>query len=130
MFAAADAKALLTELHDCEVHDLRYDVSDPRERALVMIVDGPEDSSHSTLNGRPLRITATDVHLFRLTAWGHCLGKEVINVWREGVSPATEVELQRCRDAGLAVPALMMTVSFHSGSWFELVCKDIAIEVV
>ena len=47
------------------------------------------------------------------------------------VCPSTpETELQRKRKIGLNVPDLTFTVSFHSGSYFELVCKDISVKVL
>jgi hypothetical protein len=125
MMLSTENEVVLASLHDCELHDLRYDVAAPQERTLTLLVTCPEE-----VQGKLLRIHAAAVYLFRYTAWGHCMGKEVLNTWQAGVSPATQLELQRGQEVGLAVPGLTYTVTFQSGSYFELVCRDLGIEVI
>jgi hypothetical protein len=113
----------LESLHDCTLLGLDFDVSDPDERRLTLTLDSPAE-----MNGDRLRIRARGVFLFRCIAWGHAIGLESLNTWKDGVAPATRAELDRSRQAGLHVPASMYTICFHSGSVIELVCERLEYE--
>lgn len=117
----------LAILHDCLLRDLRYDVSSADTRTLTLLLDCPDDLGKPAWDGQTLRITAVDVLLFRLTAWGHCWGHESLDAWRDGVSAQTRGELARLPGPP---PPITSTVSFHSGAYFELACRQVGVEVV
>lgn len=117
----------LAILHDCVLRDLRYDVSSADARTLTLLLECPDDLGKPAWDGQTLRITAMDVLLFRLTAWGHCWGLESLDAWRDGVSAQTRGELARLPGAP---PPITSTVSFHSGTFFELACRQVGVEVV
>lgn len=130
MLMKAEVLENLDWLHDCELHEVRYDPSIPTDRTLVVELECPADLGFPEWEGRTLKLKACGVFLFKYTAWGHTSSIETLDAWDPGVSESTQMELQRQRAIGLAVPKLTFTVSFHSGSYFELVCKDISIEVL
>jgi hypothetical protein len=114
-------------LHDCPLRDIRYDVSDPATRTLVLVFDCPEDMGKAEWDGNRLRITATDVRFFHLTAWGHFQGEESLDGWEEGVSHETQKLLARLPGRP---PAFICKVWFHTGSHLELACNGLDVEVM
>jgi len=121
MILMKDAGINLQLLHDDLLRSIEFDSSDPQERRLTVVLESAE-------TGARMRIVARGVYLFRCTARGHARGSESINAWDEGVSPATAAELAGDRAAGYGVPASAFTVTFHSGSHFELVCDRLEFE--
>jgi hypothetical protein len=126
MIQKAEPTVDLAALHDCELLDIKYDVSDPQERTLTLVLAPPADDALT----QTLRIQARGVVFFQHTAWGHMIGPEILNGWDERISAALEQELERNRAAGVRVPPLRYTLTFHSGSWIELVCERLLYEFV
>ncbi len=120
----------LDYLHDCSLLEFKYDSSRAGDRQLLLLVKVDAQVSLPEWEGCLLRISLLDVYLFRCTVWGHTTSYEEIDRWREGVSQETESDLKRGIAIGLNVPPLKFTVSFHTGSYFEIVCKELVIEIL
>ena len=112
-------------LHDCPLLELRYDLTNSSNRLLTLFLDCNGNIKHENREGRILRLTVSGVYYFQYVAWGHVIGYEILDRWSEGVTKQTEAELKKHQDMGFNVPSLRYTVTFHSGSFFELACEDI-----
>src|ERR1043166_7436912 len=97
MVVNAEVNDYLDWLHDCDLQELQYDVSNPDERTLRLELICPEDLGYPPWEGKTLELKAMGVLLFRYTAWGYVIGLESMDAWRVGVSDATQVDLQRLR---------------------------------
>ena len=114
-------------LHDCILRDLRYDVGSPDARTLSLVLECPPDLGKAEWDGKTLLVRASDVVLFRLTAWGHCWGNDSLDAWDPGVSDATRAEISRLP---APLPPVLCTARFQSGSWFELACQALTVHVL
>ena len=89
MVQNADVRENLDWLHDCVLHEVRYDPSAPLERTLLVDLECPEDLGLPEWDGRTLRLIASGVFLFQYTAWGHTSNEETLDAWRPRVSEHT-----------------------------------------
>jgi hypothetical protein len=119
----------LPYFHDARCLEVIWDCTDSNLRAvrLKIIVD-PEAGSPSW-DGKTLLILFTDGIAARLTGWGFTIGNERIDDCRQGISDILEHECNRLLSAGINIPPLKLTFSFHSGSELELVCASVAVTV-
>ena len=126
----SDPYGELGYLHDCELLELSYVLTNPDIRRVILRLQANPDLGHPTWNGKFLRVTASGIYLFRWECWAHVWGNETLDRWNKGVSEITESELARDRALGFHVPELGFTVTFHSGSFLELICKSVSVEVI
>ncbi|PYP85682.1 MAG: hypothetical protein DMF61_16270 [Blastocatellia bacterium AA13] len=126
----ADVLGQLAYLHDSEVIEISYVLTDPNSRKVILNLKAHPDTGHQPWDDKPLRVTASGVYLLRCESWGHVLGNEAINAWSQGVSDDTRSQLAVHTSRGLHVPELEFTVTFHSGSFLELVCETVSVEVI
>jgi len=120
----------LAYLHDSEVLDISYVLTNPDSRTVIMRLQGDPEMGYSAWEGKVLRVTASGVFLFRCEGWGHTCDRETLDGWGKGVSAVTQAELARHATLGFRVPDLRFTVTLHSGSSLELVCDQVNVEVV
>jgi hypothetical protein len=118
----------LEYLHDCVLLEMKYDAVS-EDRKLSLLLKAPDDLGYAPWDGQQLSVTADDVYFLQSVMWGHVAGAETLDAWNEGISDATQQDLDRHTATGLKVPALKYTITFHSGSYLELVCEDIAVDV-
>lgn len=95
-----------------------------------MLLEAPHEMGHPQWSGQRLRITCEDVLLFKWTAWGHSIGAETLDAWREAPPDTFSAELKPALDMGIRPVAFAWVVLFHSGSHFVLLCDDVNITVV
>src|SRR5262245_37577850 len=118
----------LEYLHDCALLEIKYDLTDAANRRLMLVVEAPDDLGYQPWEGKTLSIMAAGVYLFHYMAWGHVNQQEVLDTWSESISDQTRVQLSRHESLGLAVPNTKYTVTFHSGSYFEVVCQTLTVD--
>ena len=119
----------LDYLHDGELLDSTYAADDRGDRQVIMDIRVHKDAGKSDWDGRVLRIVLSGVYLFSCQRWGYVAGAEYVDAWYERVSETTESELERHQALGLRVPKLKFTVTISTGSWLEIVCESVSVEV-
>lgn len=119
----------LAYLHDCRVLKITYDVTDPKDRRLILLFRAPADLGYPAWDGKTLRFTACDVYLLQYFAAGNATARETLDRWNVGISESAQRELDRIL-AGFTVPLMKFSLVFHSGSFLELVCKGLTVEPV
>jgi hypothetical protein len=125
-----DDLGLLAYLHDSTVLSVLYEIDISGTRTLAFTVQCHPDAGYPLWDGRTLQVLATDVLLFRCSAWGYTSNKEEIDSWHEGVSEETKASLNKLEEAGVSVSHHLFTVSLQSGSVLEFACRDIAVKEI
>ena len=121
--------SLMDHLHDSEVTAFVWDNSDPSERCIRLSLTAPSDIEYAAWRGCSLTIIMSDVVLCRLLGYGHQIGKNRIDSFRQGVTTEFKRECYRLRQSGVSIPPLAFTLVFGDGSTLELVCEKVAAEV-
>src|SRR4051794_33987879 len=87
--------SLLDYLHDSVVSELVWDLSDPSQRRVHLIVEVPLHVEYPAWMGCTLTITMSDVLVCRLTGYGCQIGTNTFDSFRYGVSAEIEGERRR-----------------------------------
>ena len=119
----------LEYLHDCVLLEVKYDVTQPGVRKVIVSLQTPSDRGYPPWEGRDLYLAGSGAYLFRYVARGYMDGLETLDRWDLGVCEPTRQELARDEALGLRVPSLRFSVVFHSGSFCELVCEVLTVDV-
>jgi hypothetical protein len=120
----------LTELewvHDCTLLGVIYDTLSDAGRSITLTMRCPTDLGYPAWEGKDLVLTAIDVAVSKHVLWG-VAGPETIDAVRSGVSTSLRESTEEVRRAGGRFPSLEVTISFHSGSSLEVVCRELRIE--
>jgi hypothetical protein len=121
----------LTELewiHDCTVLSVFYDTANDAGRSITLTMDCPSDLGYAAWEGRQLVLAAIDVAVAKHVLWG-VARPETIDAVRAGVSTSVRESTEKWRRKGARFPNLEFTISFHSGSSLEVICRELQIEV-
>lgn len=120
---------VLEYLHDGVAISLEYRLGadDCREFVLSAICD--PDSGYPMWEGKCIVIRLHDLVLANHFVVGAVAGRDQINSWSTQLSPSITAELQRLRSAGLRAAGRPFSVTFHSGSLLEGICRRILVEV-
>lgn len=114
----------LDGLHDWLLLAVTYGLDSAGQRIVRLRLQ--EDSAASP--PKECTLVAHDVLLFQLRAWGHATAPETLDAWYEQVAPEMAEELARFAAAGIDIPPVALTATFHSGSWLQLVCRTLVFE--
>lgn len=117
-------------LHDSTLINVQYDTSVPNRRELTLTIKYDYDTGQPDLDGRTLCIRAVDVLVLSYTAWGYVSGEETIARWDPRISDNTISELKELQKMGIPIPETQVTVTFHSGSVLEFVCRKLRIDKI
>ncbi len=112
-------------LHDSKLISVQYDTSTGDTRNLILTMECHPEAGHPEVNGQTLCIRALDVVFLSYTAWGYVVGEEVVDDWKPSVSKSTVSQLRKREKMGVFIPEKQITVTFHSGSVLEFVCREL-----
>ena len=121
--------SLLAYLHDADCNSVCWDCFDHSARRITLLARVDDDIDYEPWKGRNISLIHSDVVACRFIGWGIQFGRERIDSYREGISPALTAECDRLRYSGIDIPPLSFTIIFGSGSTIELVCRELAVEV-
>ena len=115
-------------IHDCVLLAMTYDATDPDGRAVTWTLRCPTDLGYPPWDGKELALVAVDVALLRHFAWG-VDGRETVSAVNAGISSAAQESTMDARRAGVRFPEVEFTIGFGSGSYAEVICREVRIEV-
>jgi hypothetical protein len=116
-------------LHDSVVHNVVYDASGDSGRLVKLAIRCHAQSGYAPWEGKDLVLAAIDVAVSKHTVWGWVTAPETIDAIRPGVSAAVRDSTLEARRMGARLPNLEFTISFHSGSLLEVICRELQVEV-
>jgi hypothetical protein len=119
----------LAHLHDSRLLELTWDCRNSSRRNLRLELVGDPETEYVPWRGKNLTIVLTDVVALTFIGWGYGLGEESLNSWRLRISDSLEKECRDLGAAGVSLPSLRFTITFHSGSTLELVCSEVSVSV-
>lgn len=117
----------LEYLHDAKCLEIAWDYTSPSGRILRLLVVANPEAGFPLWEGKELIITLSDVVATRFTGWGFQTEQETIDKWQPGVSGSLERECLSLHGSGIAIPSLRFLVTFHSGSFLEVVCSNVSV---
>ena len=120
----------LAWLHDCVLLDVTYDASSEAGRLVKWRMRCPADLGYAPWNGKELVLLAVDVYMLRHIAWGFVAGAETVNAIRPGISDDAQKTTVDARLAGIRFPDIEFTIDMHSGSWIEVVCRKLEVQIL
>jgi hypothetical protein len=115
-------------LHDCVVSEFAYETASNSGRSIKIEMICPFDLGYPLWDGKRLVLAAARVAMSKHVMWG-VDGPESIDAVRPGISDEARESTLHARNLGIHFPALEFTISFHSGSWMEIICHDLEINV-
>ena len=121
---------LLEYLHDAECLEVAWDCNNPDERRLHITTIVQGEAGYSLWEGKKLKITLSNVVIANLKSLGCQAGVETIDTWRPCISETLEQECAKMKALGIEVPLLKCLISFHSGSFIEVVCSCVSVSEV
>jgi hypothetical protein len=128
MLLASGQWIRLEYLHDAKVLSVLWDSADPGQRRLILDVVCDPDSEDDEWRNRQLQIILSDAVAVLFRAWGHSVGDEVLDSWRNEVSTEMRNRLKELSQSGIAVPDAQFTIAFASGSTLQVVCREVSVE--
>jgi hypothetical protein len=117
-------------IHDCTVLSLFFDTSSDAGRSIALTMRCPTDLGYAPWEGKKLVLAAIDVALSKHVLRGAVAGPETIDAIRAGVSTALRESTMKARQIGVRFPNLEFSISFHSGSSLEVICRELQVDVV
>lgn len=115
-------------MHDCTLLSVFCDTSSDAGRSITLTMRCPTDLGYAPWEGKKLVLAAIDVAVSKHVLWG-VAGPETIDAVRAGVSTGVRESIVEVRRTGVRFPNLELTISFHSGSALEVVCRELQVEV-
>ena len=115
-------------IHDCALLGVLYDASSDAGRSIKLTMRCPTDLGFAPWEGKNLQLVAVDIALMKLIVCG-VAGPETIDAIRPGISKTVQESTMDARRMGVRFPRLEFTISFHSGSALEVICKDLQVDV-
>jgi hypothetical protein len=122
------ALAELEWVHDCTLLSVLYDTSSDAGRWITLTMRCPTDLGYAPWEGKKLVLAAIDVAVSKHVLWS-VAGPETIDAVRAGVSTDVRENTVDARRIGARFPSLEFTISFHSGSSLEVICRELQVEV-
>jgi hypothetical protein len=121
--------ALLEYLHDAVVLSISYraEVIDCREILLRVTCD--RESGYPTWEGQRLCVRLHDVIVANHYVFGAVTGQEQINAWGTRLSVSMGAEIQRIQAAGINCTGIAFSLTFHTGSHLEGMCRRLFVEL-
>ena len=114
--------------HDAELLQLVYK-PESGERSLELTVRCNRDLGHAPwalLEGKRLVLAFIDVAVSEHVVFA-TVGRETLDAIRPGVSAGLHARIAGAIHMGLRFPDLAVSVSFHSGSWLQLICRQLMV---
>ncbi|MBI5723638.1 MAG: hypothetical protein HZA50_06750 [Planctomycetes bacterium] len=119
---------ILNYLHDARVLHVTYCTEQSDDRSMVLSVICHPDSGYPVWDGKHLSIRLEAVFMLSFFVFGAVIGEETIDSWHPVISESMESEIQRHQKLGYDCSGTRFTLSFHSGSFIEGLCRQIIVE--
>jgi hypothetical protein len=116
-------------IHDCIVSVVAYNAGG-NEKLINIAMSCPDDLGFAPWEGRQLELVAVDVAIANYSILGWSVEEETVDAIRPGISRAVQDSTAEARRRGICYPNLEFTVSFHSGSSLEVICRELRIDIV
>lgn len=120
----------LDYLHDGRLHEVNIIALEKSRRDIQIRLTCSTTAGLPEWEGKPLLLVAKDVFYSNIILLGHMAGFDSIDSCEMRISSETEEKLRKFASDGLVIPAVPLSVSFHSGSSVELVCWQLDVEVL
>ena len=115
-------------IHDCELLHLIYNAPGSGPRSIELTFDCPPDLGYAPWEGRRLVLVAVDILVSEHVVFA-IANPESIDAIRPGVSAQLRERIAKAIQMGVRLPDLAVTVSFHSGSSLQLICRQLMVGV-
>ena len=125
-----DAPKDLDWIHDCILSRVEYDPNRDSGRLIKFEIFCPADFGYPPWQGKNLLLNMQNIVTASGFIWGWVNGPEIINAIRPGVSDEVRGRASNIASGVDRAGKLELTVMFQSGSFFEIICETIQIEVV
>jgi hypothetical protein len=116
-------------LHDSVVHNVIYDASGDSGRLIRLAIHCHPQSGYEPWEGKELVLAAIDVAVSKHSVWGCVTAPETIDSINPGVSASVQGSTMELRRSVANFRNLAFTISFHSGSSLEVICRELQVEV-
>ena len=93
---------------------------------IELTIDCHPDLGYPPWNGKSLVLAAVDVYVSEHIVFA-IANPESIDAIRPGVSVELRARIARAIQMGARFPGLALTVSFHSGSSLQLICRQLMV---
>jgi hypothetical protein len=120
--------SLLAYLHDSVVLSVSYQAEDRSCRSMAITVICDPEAGYPEWDGKRLSIQLNDVITANHYIFGAVIGDEQINAWGTKLSASMEAEVQRIETAGISCAGTRFSVTFHTGSHLEGICRRLFVE--
>lgn len=110
-------------LHDAVVHRIEYDATTISGRQLSVTLSCNKHSGSAEWAGKQLLFIAHDVLVMRHLVWSTA-GKEQLNTISGELSQDARDQLRMSSKGNSRFSGQALTMTFHSGSSLEMICKD------
>ena len=118
----------LAWLHDCDVTKIAYDFTREDGKSIALTMRCPEDLGYAPWEGKTLTLVLVDVRASRQILWS-THGLESLDAVQPGISDDMRQEILRTTKLGARYRGLECTLVFHSGSWIELICRELQVDI-
>jgi hypothetical protein len=121
--------ALLEYLHDAVVLGICYRAEEVDCREILLKVVCDRESGYPAWDGKRLCIRLRDVMVVNHYVFGAVTSQEQINTWGTRLSPSMEADIQRIRSTGINCGGIAFSLTFHTGSLLEGMCRQVFVEL-
>ena len=116
-------------IHACELLQLTYSAPGSGPRSIELTFDCPPELGHAPWQGKRLVLAAVDVFVSEHFMFA-IANPESIDAIRPGISAQLRAKIAKAIEIGVVFPDIELTVTFHSGSSLELICRELVVRVV
>ena len=120
--------ALLEYLHDAVALGINYRADNEDCRKIVFTIVCNPEAGYPEWDGKRLSVQLDDVVVANHYVFGAVTGEEQINAWNTKLSASMEAEVQRIEAAGISCAGVRFSVTFHTGSHIEGICRRLLVE--
>jgi hypothetical protein len=119
---------ILAYLHDAMLLGVKYDASKKDRRSVALDVLCHAEAGYKDWAGKHIHIQLVDVLLFDHFVFGCVTSDEKIDSWQTHLSVRMDAEARRIEKSGMSCSGHRFTITFHTGSYMEGICRSIIIE--
>lgn len=117
-------------IHDCTVIAVYWGILAHERGMLRLDIRCPNDLGYAPWESKTLSLKIVDAAVINWLGWYGSVGPETIDAIRGGITNTLRKQINTVAARGASFPAIEFSVSFHSGSLLEVVCRDLEIEIV
>lgn len=119
----------LEYLHDAIVSEISL-INANGSKHMRITATCDEECGYEDWSGKAVIVTLSNVFRASGVLFGHVAGEDIVNSFSEGVSAGMHRSIQELCRVGIAAPRVLLTLTLHSGSEFEVACGEIDVTVI